>query len=68
MFKCQTEFGSCECICHEDDRVVHAFPCCMPCKECGKMFAPWHIDAHESRCLKAPHLRILFDKKIKEKT
>jgi len=40
----------CNCICHEDNNLIHCSPCCCPCKYCGGNIKIEWIEEHENRC------------------
>lgn len=40
----------CDCRCHEDENIVHCFPCCYSCKYCGQDIKWYSFEEHEKYC------------------
>ena len=43
-------FDECNCDCHRNEYVVHAFACCHKCPKCGKNIVMLSYDKHVKEC------------------
>lgn len=49
MLSCSHE---CDCICHENNSLVHIVACCLGCGRCGKVIGLSQLIEHEEVCHK----------------
>ena len=40
----------CQCLCHQDDTIVHFVACCSKCYYCGKNIPTQYLETHMEEC------------------